>query len=77
MPQIQLPMFPAGSVEINADLACCCEAETVVYFHGHLPVFTHSKDDVASFRMKQAVVGVGRNPYPSTVFRMRARSVTR
>ena len=44
-------MFPAGSVEINADLACRCEARTVVYFHGQLPVFTHGQDDVASFRM--------------------------
>ena len=51
MPQIQLPMFPAGSVEIKSDLACRCEANTVVYFHGQLPVFTHGQDDVASFRM--------------------------
>ena len=51
MPQIQLPMFPVGSVEINADLACRCEANTVVYFNGQLPVFTHGQDDVASFRM--------------------------
>jgi hypothetical protein len=51
MPQIQLPMFPSGAVEINGDLACQCEAERVVYFHGQLPVFTHAKGDVASFRM--------------------------
>lgn len=51
MPQIQLPMYPAGAVEINGDLACRCEAKTVVYFHGHLPLFTHGQDDVASFRM--------------------------
>lgn len=51
MPQIQLPIFPAGSVEINADLGCRCAAGTVVYFLGHVPVFTHSSDDVASFRM--------------------------
>ena len=51
MPQIHLPVFPAGSVEINGDLACRCEAKTGVCFHGHLPLFTHSQDDVASFRM--------------------------
>ena len=51
MPQIQLPVFPAGSVEINANLACRCENGTVVYFHGHLPVFTHGTQEVASFRM--------------------------
>lgn len=51
MPQVQLPMFPAGSVEINRDLACRTEGEQVVYFNGHLPVFTHGKEDLASFRM--------------------------
>ena len=51
MPQVQLPMFPAGSVDINGDLACRTEGEQVVYYNGHLPVFTHAKSDVASFRM--------------------------
>jgi transposase len=51
MPQVQLPMFPAGSVEINRDLACRLEDEQVVYFNGHLPVFTHGKSDLASFRL--------------------------
>ena len=51
MPQIQLPVFPAGSVEINHDLACRCEEENVVYYNGHLPVFTHAKSDLASFRL--------------------------
>ena len=51
MPQVQLPIFPAGSVEINRGLACCTEGEQVVYFNGHLPVFTHAKNDLASFRL--------------------------
>ena len=51
MPQVQLPMFPAGSVEINRDLACRTEGDKVVYFNGHLPVFTHGKHDLASFRL--------------------------
>src|SRR2546427_262444 len=51
MPQVQLPIFPAGSVEINRDLACRAEGEQVVYFNGHLPVFTHAKSDLASFRL--------------------------
>ena len=51
MPQIQLPIFPAGSVEINRDLACRCEGDRVVYFNGHLPVFTHARSDLASCRM--------------------------
>ena len=51
MPQIQLPMFPSGAEEFTGELACRCEGEQVVYFHGQLPVFTHAKNDVASFRM--------------------------
>jgi hypothetical protein len=51
MPQVQLPIFPHGSVEINEDLACRAEAEQVVYYNGHLPVFTHAQSDLASFRL--------------------------
>ena len=51
MPQVQLPIFPAGSVEINRELACRSEGEQVVYYNGHLPVFTHAKEDLASFRL--------------------------
>ena len=51
MPQVQLPIFPAGCVEINRDLACRTEGEKVVYFNGHLPVFTHAKGDLSSFRL--------------------------
>ena len=51
MPQVQLPIFPAGSVEINRELACRVEEERVVYFNGQLPVFAHAKDDLASFRL--------------------------
>jgi hypothetical protein len=59
MPQVQLPVFPAGSVEINRDLACRCEEEDVVYYNGHLPVFTHGKSDLSSFRLftSQLIVG--------------------
>lgn len=51
MPQVQLPIFPAGSKDLNAELACRSEGENVVYFNGQLPVFFHRKDDLASFRM--------------------------
>ena len=51
MPQVQLPIFPAGSVEINRDLACRSEGDQVIYYNGHLPVFTHAQNDLASFRL--------------------------
>jgi transposase len=50
MPQVQLPIFPAGTTEINASLAFERQADQVVYFNGHLPVFTHATNDLASFR---------------------------
>ena len=50
MPQVQLPLFPAGVTFINEALACQCEEGQVVYLNGHLPVFTHGQEDLASFR---------------------------
>ena len=40
-----------GAVELNADLACRCDAGEVVPFHGQLRVCTRAQSDVASFRM--------------------------
>ena len=51
MPQVQLPIFPAGSVELNQNLACRTEGDQVIYYNGHLPVFTHAQNDLASFRL--------------------------
>jgi len=50
MPQVQLPVFPDGVTFINDALACQQQDGHVVYLNGHLPVFTHPKDDLASFR---------------------------
>ncbi len=50
MPQLQLPVFPVGSTEINSDLAFECRDNEVTYFNGHLPVFRHAAEDLASFR---------------------------
>ena len=50
MPQVQLPILPVGITEINESLAFERRDAQVVYFNGHLPVFTHAADDLASFR---------------------------
>lgn len=50
MPQIQLPLFPEGSTAITPHLGVLVEGEDVVYLNGHLPVFTHQKNDLRSFR---------------------------
>lgn len=51
MPQVQLPVFPAGCREINASVAFERRDEQVTYFNGHLPVFTHPAGDLQSFRL--------------------------
>jgi hypothetical protein len=51
MPQLQLPFFPAGTAEINRQIAVEKKSDTVYYIHGHLPVFHHATDDVQGFRM--------------------------
>lgn len=51
MPQLQLPIFPAGMTLINANLGFMRRDNHLIYFNGHLPVFTHAVDDQQSFRM--------------------------
>jgi len=51
MPQVQLPLFPAGSTPLNEALAIECRDGQVTYFNGHLPVFTHAQNDLAAFRL--------------------------
>lgn len=51
MPQMQLPVFPAGLTAITPEIGFQCESGKVVYFYGHLPVFQHDADDVPSFRL--------------------------
>lgn len=50
MPQAQLPIFPEGTSLINSELGFERRGKQVVYFNGHLPVFTHEAEDLASFR---------------------------
>lgn len=51
MPQLQLPLFPHGSVHLTPDLAVLRQEDTITYVHGSLPVFRHRADDVKSFRL--------------------------
>ena len=51
MPQVQLPLLPAGTTRLNDDLAFECHDGQVTYFNGHLPVFTHAQDDLGAFRL--------------------------
>lgn len=51
MPQAQLPFFPSGTTEINANLAFEKKQGQVTYFSGTMPVFTHGENDRQTFRM--------------------------
>jgi len=51
MPQVQLPLFPAGTTQLNESLAVECRDGRITYYNGHLPVFTHALEDLAAFRL--------------------------
>lgn len=51
MPQAQLPFFPSGTTEINANLAIEKREGRVTYFSGTMPVFSHEEDDRPTFLM--------------------------
>lgn len=51
MPQIQLPIFPAGTCHITSSLYFENKNGKVTYFNGLLPVFQHDEKDHNSFRM--------------------------
>ena len=51
MPQVQLPIFPAGVTHINSEVAFEERDGKVYYFNGLLPVFVHEKSALATFRL--------------------------
>src|ERR1700688_4895425 len=51
MPQLHLPMFPAGVTPISDELAFERRDGKIAYFNGQIAVFVHAEDDVATFRM--------------------------
>lgn len=51
MPQLQLPIFPAGSKCITNEIAVECKDKRVVYVYGSLPMFQHDEGDLRSFRL--------------------------
>jgi hypothetical protein len=56
MPQLQLPIFPAGTTPITAELAFDCQDGKVTFLNGHLPVFQHAQEDLAAFRFTSQLV---------------------
>src|SRR5260370_13488831 len=50
MPQLQLPIFPAGSKNLTNEIAVEGEGKRGVYTHGSMPMFQHEKGDIRPFR---------------------------
>jgi len=70
MPQVQLPIFPAGVTHINSKVAFEERDGKVYYFNGHLPAFVQEKGALASFRFLA-------RSRPSMAMRHRRRSLIR
>lgn len=69
MPQLQLPIFPAGITEINSQIAVEKREGMVYYVYGHLPVFQHGEDDVRAFRMFTSQMIVNGTVKPKEIVR--------
>ena len=69
MPQLQLPIFPAGVTEINSQVAVETKDGRVCYIYGHLPVFQHEETDVWSFRMFTSQMIVNATAKPQEIVR--------
>jgi hypothetical protein len=69
MPQLQLPIFPAGVTEINSRIAVQKEGGRVCYIHGHLAVFQHEEQDVQSFRLFTSQTIAGGTVKPKEIVR--------
>jgi transposase-like protein len=51
MPQGILPIFPPGTTCINDVLSFDLRDDLVTYYNGLMPVFSHQKDDIQTFRL--------------------------
>jgi len=51
MPQMLLPLFPDEATSINDLIGFCCKGDTVYYFNGMMPIFSHQVNDTGSFRL--------------------------
>ena len=69
MPQLQLPIFPAGITEINSQIAVEKREGMVYYVYGHLPVFQHGEGDVRAFRMFTSQMIVNGTVKPKEIVR--------
>lgn len=51
MPKVHHPIYPEGTTFINDYLTFDKQGDQITYYSGMLPVFTHDKNDLNTFRM--------------------------
>ncbi len=69
MPQMHLPFFPDGVEHITAELAFEKKAGQITYYNGHMPVFIHDAQDIATFRMITAQFCINGNAKQADISR--------
>ncbi|MCP4208131.1 MAG: helix-turn-helix domain-containing protein [Shimia sp.] len=69
MPQMHLPLFPDGVEHITPELAFEKKAGQITYFNGHMPVFIHDEQDIATFRMITAQFCINGNATQADISR--------
>jgi transposase len=66
---MQLPFFPDGVELITSELAFEKKDGQVTYFNGHMPVFIHDEQDIATFRMITAQFCINGNAKQADISR--------
>jgi len=51
LPQLLLPLIPAGATQVSDRISVVKQDERWTYFNGIDPVFSHQQDDLVSFRL--------------------------
>lgn len=69
MPQLFFPFFPSGMTLINSNIGFEKRDGKVFYFCGNMPVFSHSENDRASFRMFTSQLYVNGNATQAEIVR--------
>ncbi len=69
MAQMHLPFFPDGVEHITSELAFEKKDGQVTYFNGHMPVFIHAEEDIATFRMITAQFCINGNAKQADISR--------
>jgi len=69
MPQTRLPFFPNEIELINIYIGVVKKRGTIFYFNGVMPVFQHSENDYASFRLFTTQLVVNGNATQAEIVR--------